>query len=269
MSHFFTTQIAELGGLHWITVKSNALQKRADICVFVPRGIELKPGLPLVILLHGVYGSHWAWAAHGHVHETAQKMIDQGEIAPMILAMPSDGLFGDGSGYLPHHQENYETWITEDVVQVLREQFPVLTVDSPVFIAGLSMGGFGALRLGAKYPGHFRAFSGLSSITHFVQLGLFVADFSTLQAVALEQDGVFDWLQKNRESLPPFRFDCGAEDILIEHNRQLHQDLVALGIPHLYEEFPGAHSWEYWETHIAKTLLFFNTCLNRDGATKK
>jgi S-formylglutathione hydrolase FrmB len=181
----------------------------------------------------------------------------------MILAMPSDGLFGDGSAYVPHQQENYESWIVEDVVQVMREQFPVITADSPLFITGLSMGGFGALRLGAKYPELFRAFSGLSSITHFEQLQLFIADFPALQAAALEQDGVFDWLQKNREKIAPFRFDCGSEDLLIEHNRLLHQDLTALNIPHHYEEFPGGHSWEYWETHIAKTLLFFNACLNR------
>lgn len=261
-TQFFTTRIAELVGLHWITVKSNALQKRADISVFVPKGVSLEPGLPLVILLHGVYGSHWAWTAYGQVHETAQQLIDRGEIAPMILAMPSDGLFGDGSAYVPHQQENYESWIVEDVVQVMREQFPVLTADSPLFITGLSMGGFGALRLGAKYPGLFRAFSGLSSITHFEQLQLFVADFPALQAAAMEQDGVFDWLQKNREQIPAFRFDCGSEDLLIEYNRRLHQDLTALNIPHHYEEFPGGHSWEYWQTHIVKTLLFFNACLN-------
>jgi len=184
--------------------------------------------------------------------------MDNGEIKPMILAMPSDGLYGDGSGYVPHQTADYERWIVKDVIQVVKEQFPQATDDSPVFITGLSMGGFGALRLGAKYPSLFRAFSGLSSITHFNQLAKFVADFDQLKADALEQDGVGEYLLQNKDSLPPFRFDCGREDVLIEHNRELHKTLTDNNLPHIYQEFEGQHSWEYWEEHIADTLLFFN-----------
>ncbi|MCA0230518.1 MAG: esterase family protein [Bacteroidetes bacterium] len=256
MSSFFTTEHAFFQGLHFLTVKSNALKKRADLTVYTPTTTE--GVLPIVILLHGVYGSHWAWTMRGKVHETAQKLMDNGEIKPMILAMPSDGLYGDGSGYVPHQTADYERWIVKDVIQVVKEQFPQATDDSPVFITGLSMGGFGALRLGAKYPSLFRAFSGLSSITHFNQLAKFVADFDQLKADALEQDGVGEYLLQNKDSLPPFRFDCGREDVLIEHNRELHKTLTDNNLPHIYQEFEGQHSWEYWEEHIADTLLFFN-----------
>lgn len=255
-SQFFTTEIASFDGLQFITVKSNALKRRADLSVFVPPNSE--GVLPIVILLHGVYGSHWAWAVKGMAHETTQQMIDAGQIQPMILAMPSDGLYGDGSGYVPHQNADYEKWIVEEVVQVLKEQIPQATDASPLFIAGLSMGGYGALRLGAKYPQVFRAFSGLSSITHFEQIEQFVSDFEQLKKDAVEQDGVLDWMLKNRAALPPFRFDCGREDVLIEPNRQLHAELKQKGIPHLYEEFAGGHSWEYWEEHLRETLLFFN-----------
>jgi putative tributyrin esterase len=257
MSSFFTTGKAEYKGLHFITVKSNALQKRADLTVFAPQNTE--GVLPIVILLHGVYGSHWAWAMRGQAHQTAQRLIKSGKIQPMLLVMPSDGLFEDGSGYVPHHTEDYEKWIVEDVIQVVKEQFETLVSDkSPVFIAGLSMGGFGAMRLGAKYPALFSAFSGLSSITHFEQMGVFVSNFDSLKKKALAQDGVLDWLLKNKDILPPFRFDCGRDDILIEHNRALHNHLIMNDIPHIYQEFAGGHSWDYWQKHLAKTLLFFN-----------
>lgn len=256
MSSFFTTENAFFQGLHFLTVKSNALKKRADLTVYTPTATE--GVLPIVILLHGVYGSHWAWTMKGKVHETAQKLMDSGQIKPMILAMPSDGLYGDGSGYVPHQTADYERWIVEDVIQIVKEQFAQATDDSPVFITGLSMGGFGALRLGAKYPSLFRAFSGLSSITHFNQLAEFVADFDQLKSDALEQDGVGKYLLQNKDSLPPFRFDCGREDILIELNRELHKTLTDNNLPHIYQEFEGQHSWEYWEEHIADTLLFFN-----------
>lgn len=262
MTKFFTTEIANFQDLEFITVKSNALKKRADITVFNPpkNNIEAK-SLPIVILLHGVYGSHWAWAMKGKVHETAQRLISEGKIKPMVLVMPSDGLFGDGSGYVPHKIENYEKWIVEDLIEVFKEQYPQITDESPIFITGLSMGGYGALRLGAKYPKIFKAFSGLSSITHFEQLKQFVSDFETIKNQAIEQDGVIEWMIKNKAILPPFRFDCGSNDVLIEHNRKLHLELETHDIPHIYKENPGEHSWDYWEKHIAETLIFFDSQL--------
>lgn len=80
--------------------------------------------------------------------------------------MLSDGLFGDGSEYVPHKMEHYEKWIVQDVVTSVKEKNEQIKDHSPIFIAGLSMGGYGALILGAKYPD---LFSGLSSMTHFDQ----------------------------------------------------------------------------------------------------
>ena len=261
MSEFFTNEKADFQGLSFITVKSNALKKRADITVYEPKSGDKAEDLPIVILLHGVYGSHWAWALKANVHKTIESLIEEKQCRPMLLVMPSDGLYGDGSGYLPHKAENYEQWIVEDVIQAVKEQFSTVSEKSPVFIAGLSMGGFGAMRLGAKYPKVFKAFSGLSSITHFDQFEHFVADFSQLKRDAVEQDGVSDWLLKNKAILPPFRFDCGKADILIEANRELHNVLKLNDIPHDYFEFEGEHSWEYWEENIGKTLIFFNNFL--------
>jgi putative tributyrin esterase len=256
MSTFFTTETSGFQGLEFITVKSNALKKRADITVFKPKGYTEFAGV--VILLHGVYGSHWAWSVKGNVHTTTQKLVDSSQIKPMILVMPSDGLFGDGSGYLAHKTENYETWIVEDVMQVINEQIPEINSQTPIFITGLSMGGYGAMRLAAKYPEKFKAFSGLSSITDFNQMALFVADFEDLKNKVLIQESVIKWMIKNKESLPPFRFDCGKDDLLIEYNRILHKELEKNNIPHFYQEFDGAHTWDYWQTHITKSLIFFN-----------
>ena len=261
MSQFFTTEKATFQGLDFITLKSNALKKRADITIYAPSNVA--EYVPLVILLHGVYGSHWAWAIKGNAHITAQNLIRTEQIKPMILAMPSDGLYADGSGYVPHKTADYERWIVEDIIEVMKEQYLQITDESPIFITGLSMGGFGALRLGAKYPNIFRAFSGLSSITHFNQIGEFVADFEQLKHDALEKDGVLEWILKNKNLIPPFRFDCGTDDILIEHNRQLHNELEKYRIPHIYQEFSGGHTWEYWTEHLTDTLLFFNKHLDK------
>ncbi len=254
--------IYEHDHLRFMTMKSPALRGRGDISLFIPPNTENKT-LPLVILLHGVYGSHWAWALNGGAHKTALQMMEKGEIAPMVIAMPSDGLWGDGSGYLPHNQADYEQWVVTDNIGAITETIPQITHESPVFISGLSMGGFGALRLGAKYHEKFKAISGHSSITDLSQFKLFVEeDLGLLAQTDKKNESVWETFQHYRDHLPPVRFDCGTEDLLIEHNRKLHQQLLAAGIDHIYEEFPGRHEWVYWQEHIKDSLLFFNKQLS-------
>lgn len=264
MTKFFTTEISdpefEHDGLRLITVKSKALGRRADISLYVPIQPHVGSSLDMVILLHGVYGSHWAWSMTGGVHKTASRLIKEGKMRPMVLVMPSDGLFGDGSGYLKHKTEDYEKWIAEDVIAVVKEKIEGVTEKSNVFITGLSMGGYGALRLGAKYPTIFKSFSGLSSITDFSQMALFLEgkDDRELASRIISRESVIECIIANKSRLPNFKFDCGTEDLLIDYNRKLHQDLIENNIPHSYSEYPGGHQWEYWKKHIEDSLLFFN-----------
>jgi putative tributyrin esterase len=264
MSAFFTTEIStpefEFDRLRWITVKSNALRSRADITIYVPPLLQTDFPLDIVILLHGVYGSHWAWALKGGVHKTANRLMEQGKMRPMVLVMPSDGLYGDGSAYLPHQTENYEKWIVEELIAVVKENVAGIRENSKIFITGLSMGGYGAMRLGSKYPTVFRSFSGLSSITEFSQMALFLEgnDDRELSRNVLSQESVLECILANKGRLPYFRFDCGTEDLLIDFNRQLHQRLQKNSIQHNYAEYPGGHQWDYWRKHIEDSLLFFN-----------
>jgi putative tributyrin esterase len=264
MSAFFTTEISfpefEFDHLRWITVKSKALRRRADMTLYVPPHLQPDFPLDIVILLHGVYGSHWAWAMKAGVHKTADRLMEQGKLRPMVLVMPSDGLYGDGSGYLPHQNENYEKWIVEDVIAVVHEQVAGVGEKSKIFITGLSMGGYGAMRLGARYPAVFSSFSGLSSITEFSQIALFLEgnDDRELSRTAQSKESVLECILANKEGLPYFRFDCGTGDLLIDFNRQLHRKLDENNIQHTYIENPGGHEWDYWRKHVEDSLLFFN-----------
>ncbi|MDF7823342.1 alpha/beta hydrolase-fold protein [Pontiellaceae bacterium B12227] len=261
MSRFRTTELSdpafEPDHLRFITVKSPALNGRGDIALFLPDGWESMEELPLLTLLHGVYGSHWVWPFKGGAHVTAHEMIQSGEIRPIAIAMPSDGLWREGSGYLPHKMADYESWIVDDVPAAVMEDCPAVSGNSKHFIAGLSMGGYGALRLGAKYAEQYSAISAHSSITDFQQLEKFVEEPLTDYKLAGDRGlSAIHWMQTNRDQLPPLRFDCGVDDILIEENRELHQQLEAAGIEHSYQEFPGEHAWEYWIEHLRDTLRF-------------
>ena len=268
-SKFTTTELSdprfESNNLRFITVKTPNLKGRGDICVFVPENCENKTGLPIITLMHGVYGSAWIWAHKAGVHFTAQRLIDEGKLQPIILAMPSDGLWGDGSAYLPHNELNFENWIVKDVPDAVKESIPQANKNSKQCISGLSMGGYGALRLGLKYYNQYTAVSGHSSITAIDQMPLFVEeDVKVYQQKTVAENAVIQIAIDNKENLPPFRFDCGKEDLLIEYNRKLHKELVEANIDHVYEEFEGEHEWSYWKKHIEDTLLFFDGILKKN-----
>ncbi len=259
MTKFFSKEKAIFNGLDFFSVKSPALGQRADVCVYKPEGDFCD--LPIVILLHGVYGSHWAWALNARVHETLANMVSNKEIPAMLLVMPSDGLFGDGSGYLQHKKIDYEKWIVEDVIALTKESYRETSSKSPIFLAGLSMGGYGALRLGAKYPNVFKAFSGLSSVTKYKTLAQFLEHKEELDQQVIKPEDVLEILVQNKESLAPFRFDCGKNDPLFDDNLALHHKLLENQIPHQFHKYAGEHSWEYWKTYIRETLLFFGAMI--------
>jgi enterochelin esterase-like enzyme len=243
-------------GVHFITVRSPALRRRADLTVVVPEAAPDRP-LPLITLLHGVYGSHWAWLYKGGAQAVLTELMAQGQIPPMALAMPSDGLWGDGSGYLRHAAADYRAWIVHEVAAAAALVVPE-TTHAPRLLCGLSMGGYGAMRLGALHRGQYAAISAHSSVTDAVDLQQFILEGSG--PFDLDEDQPLDLitcLKNNADGLPALRFDCGLDDILLEPNRTLHGQLEAAKIPHIYQEFPGGHSWDYWNEHLADSLRFF------------
>lgn len=264
-SYFRTTESGDFpcegGVLKHVTVKSPALGGRADASIYLPDQVRGLDKVPIVILLHGVYGSHWTWAGMGKAHTTLQFLLEAGEVSPVILVMPSDGLWGDGSAYLKHNGKDFEKWIVDEVPRLVSEVTGNAS-DAPLFIAGLSMGGYGALRLGASYPERFTAFAGHSSITCFSEMSLFVEEPLNAYGDVDEVDSsVIAAMLRNKDRLPPFRFDCGVDDLLLEGNRRLHGELRDAGIEFTYQEFPGSHEWPYWIEHIKDSFRFFDCCL--------
>lgn len=244
-------------GLRFVTVKSDALRRRADITFYVPDAADAAGPVPLVILLHGVQGSHWAWALQGDAAGTTSRLIADASIPPIVLAMPSDGLWGDGSGYVCHADADYERWIIDEVPAVAAALDIGVTQASPLCLGGLSMGGFGALRLAGKYAGRVAAAAGHSSITHASQLDDLIAESRADWSAAPEDASILNALLAASDPLPPLRFDCGAQDGLLPANRELHHALDRAGIDHVYVENHGGHDWGYWRRELAHSLIFF------------
>lgn len=252
----------ESENLRLITVNSPALGRRGDITLFLPPDIAALGCIPLLLLLHGVDCSHWAWTMQGGVHRAAIQLMSESKLRPIAIAMPSDGLWGAGSGYLIQGSADHETWIMNDVLESVSQVTAHVNCNSPLFIAGLSMGGYGALRLGAKYAERIAGISAHSAITEPDQMCHFVEEpmWSRVAAEDPQADPLY-WLRLHSSRLPPLRFDCGTSDILFRANQELHRKLTGLDIKHTYQVFPGGHEWAYWQTHIYDTLLFVESTL--------
>jgi putative tributyrin esterase len=242
-------------GVHLLTLYSPALRHRADVTLYLPPAAA-DGALPLLVLMHGVYGSHWNWWALGNLPAIAREMFATGEIVPFAVAMPSDGLWSDGSGYVAHKRFDAESWIIDDVPACVCGLFPQIQTGK-VYLAGLSMGGFGALRIGAKHAWRVAGISAHSPITGLADLSQFVRDPPIIDLAAGRRDAdLLYWMRHNRSRLPPIRFDCGTEDSLLASNRALHAALLRARIPHDYEEHSGGHDWAYWQQYVRSTLRF-------------
>lgn len=246
-----------------ITLYSPPLRRRADITLFVPSGKQDSP-LPLLILMHGVYGSHWNWSVLGNVPATVTEMMAAGTLGAFAIAMPSDGLWGDGSGYVVHRDLDAESWIVNDVPAAVRAVFP--NIQGQIFLAGQSMGGYGALRLGAKFASRIAGISAHSPVTSLADLAPYVQEpLHDYLAAGKRDTDLLYWMRRNRAHLPPIRIDCGTEDGLVESNRTLHQALLHARIPHTYEEHEGGHDWPYWQQHVRSTLRFVSSLAYGDA----
>lgn len=231
--------------------QGNALHKMTSIMVLLPEG---KPGpWPVLYLLHGLSDDHTAWQRWTSIERYVRDL-------PLMVVMPN-GERGWYTDSVSNPNAAFETLITRDLICFVDRTFHTVPTREGRVVAGLSMGGYGALKLALKHPDLFCAavsHSGAVEIASHVSsenpeaLSIFGA------SAAGGTEDVFA-LAKNSDpdTRPAVRFDCGTDDFLIEHNRRLHTHLDDIAYPHEYVEHPGAHDWRYWDDHIQETIVFF------------
>ncbi|MBU2872083.1 alpha/beta hydrolase-fold protein [Colwellia sp. E2M01] len=241
-----------------LTLYSSNIGGRQDISVY--HSGKQTEHTPIIVLLHGVYGSNWVWMQLGGVEKVYEQLKQEG-LNDFVLVMPSDGGLWDGSAYLPlSEQGNYEAWIVDDVINGVIDNIDGVSQQSNVYITGLSMGGYGALRLGAKYPTQFKGISAHSSVTSLDDLQQFTdTPVANYQCDFENEADITYWLKKNKDTLPPLRFDCGKDDTLFESNLVLCSAMDKLNINYQFESLSGTHEWAYWHENIVKTFNFFNS----------
>jgi len=238
-------------GVSTIQLFSEALGKWTTYSVILPEAGE--GPFPVLFQLHGLSDDHQAWIQRSNLVRHVAKL-------PLVVVLPDGGT----SGYLNWkpsnrlHKHRYEDLIINDITSHLKRNFNV--TGGKWAIGGLSMGGYGAMRLGLKYPDRFASIWAHSSAFHIGDY----ADPALIEPDSVATGNVFHLAEDvARLPEPPvISFDCGTEDELIEHNRALHAHMESLGLDHTYNEHPGAHTWDFWDDHVREALEQHRRVLN-------
>jgi len=250
----------------WATLrwKSELLGKQTTAEVLLP-DVGRGP-FPVFYLLHGLSDDATMWLRRSRLEVYLSGL-------PLIVVMP-DGYRGfytdneDGPPFARH--------IGEELPGVIERFFPAKPERGARAIGGLSMGGYGALRVGLDYSDRFCSlnshsgafgWAGQSGVDAYREVArqrgwsdAFVDEMKRIfgpDPRGSKHDVVTLAIEAKRLGwLPRLRLDCGTDDFLLPDNRRLHAELVAAGIDHQYEEFSGAHTWDYWDLHICDALSF-------------
>ena len=177
---------------------------------------------------------------------------------PLIVVMP-DG----GRSFYCDAVEGpaYQTAIVRDLLNYIDTVFPTKAERQGRCIGGLSMGGYGAVKLALQFPDLF-----ISAHSHSGALGyghLSRADWPEAKRILgshVTGGGPNDLhrlaVEADRAKWPHLWIDCGTEDDFIAENRGFHAHLEKLGLSHEYKEFPGGHNWAYWDEHVWEAIAF-------------
>ncbi|MDD4153517.1 MAG: alpha/beta hydrolase family protein [bacterium] len=216
---------------------------------------RIEAGWPVLYLLHGRSDDHTIWQRRTSIERYAMAKN-------LAVVMPDGGrsFYTDmARGY------NYRTFICEELPEIVRSFFRISTAREDTFIAGLSMGGYGAFKIALSLPQNFAAaasLSGVMDITSFMDRELDKREarniFGEDLIITDTDNDLFHLVDRfiSNENAPELMLYqcCGTEDFLYQDNLRFRDHTVLLGLNLLYEEGPGNHEWGYWDKQIEKVI---------------
>ncbi|NLX83966.1 MAG: esterase family protein [Clostridiales bacterium] len=247
---------------------SQALAHNTEVTIILPdpdkdqllaKG-KAKGKYQVLYLLHGTHGDHTDWSRYTAIERYARERC-------LAVVMPSCGnAFYQDMVSGPQ----YKTFLLDELPNYLSGILPLSREREDVFIAGLSMGGYGALHLALSRPRQFMAAASLSGVFTFsmplkeepVREDLpwpfmaMIGDLSVRQIDRSRRNVLVQAKQllDKKEPLPALFISVGTEDFTLNYNRDAKRRLSKMGAAFTYEEHPGAHTWAYWDTHIQRVL---------------
>lgn len=239
------------------SVQSTALGRVMKYRVLLPEGYALsRDRYPALYLLHGLGGDYLDWSTRTNLARVAARLR-------IVIVMPE----GENAWYTnaANGGPRFEDYIASDLVQDVERKYRVIRARYGRAIAGLSMGGYGAIKIALRHPAEFAAagsFSGAFRATDTAyddSLGpLKDQTYQIYGPAGSETRTANDVVMMASSALaadaPRFYLDCGTSDPFLQSNREVVAMLQKRGFKYEYHEVPGAHDWEYWNARIAVFL---------------
>lgn len=225
---------------------------------------------PVLYLLHGFYGNYADWCTNSRVADYVRPYEE-------IIVMPE----GENSWYVNSYSDSKERWedyIIDDLIDYVDAHYRTKASREGRAIAGLSMGGYGALFLGLKHHEMFAAVASLSGVVAAADLGRWdaqsekeinnshsqfyvdvrktlAADFGPADSPARKDEDPFLLIHTlTAADCPQLYLAIGWEDGLLAENREFVALLAQLKMPYRYAEVPGKHEWKVWDEQVQSVL---------------
>ena len=248
-------------------IKSKSLQRRTSISVILPADNvhflqdteEIVPQpYKTLYLLHGLYGSDDIILANTSI----QKFAEDNGIAIVIPC-------GDNSFYLDNEKAHayYGEYVGQELLDITRNIFPLSDKREDTFIAGFSMGGYGAIRNGMKYFENFSKIGMISSALITDEIVSYTYDNNVLRSKDFYESifGNLDeiagsdkdpkYLIENCPDIPDIYMACGEDDFLYDNNIDFYEFLKDKNIDVTFVEALGEHTWDFCDEHLKKFVL--------------
>ena len=247
-------------------VKCKSLQRRTSISVILPSDNlhflqdkeEIVPQpYKTLYLLHGLYGSDDIFLANTSI----QKFAEDNGIAIVIPC-------GENSFYVDHEASHrfYGQYVGQELLDITRNIFPLSDKREDTFIAGFSMGGYGAIRNGLKYSQNFSKIGMISSALITDDIVDYTSDSNVLRSREF-YESIFGNLNnlkgsdmdpkaliETTENIPDIFMACGEDDFLLDKNIDFHDFLTSKGIFCEFVKAEGEHTWEFCDKYIKEFI---------------
>lgn len=243
------------------TVTFNAIIPLDKISFGEEEVVEAKP-LKTLYLLHGAFGNYTDYLSGTRIQRWAEEHN-------LAVIMPS----GENQFYVdkPSRGENYGAYVADELVEFTRKMFPLSHKKEDTFIAGLSMGGYGALINGLKYHETFSrigAFSpglmidDIASRSELLSVTGWSLDFyenafggiDTIKNSDKDYYYLIDQLIENKKEIPKIYLPIGKDDFLLESVRGFKSFVDKREVPLTYIEDDGGHEWDFWDKYVKNFL---------------
>lgn len=275
---FSATMFAQTGKVfESLVFESKKVNYPVKYSIYLPPDYETSQrSYPVLYLLHGYSDDETGWIQFGEANSIADRGIANGDFPPCIIVMPD----GKVSWYINSYdgKDPWEDMFIEEFIPFIEENYRIRQKKEFRAIAGLSMGGNGAMLLSMRHPELFSSCVALSAGT-FTDEEILKNDqydryFGNIYGPKSASEMGEYWKQHSPlhllervdiEKLKSIRFyiDCGDDDFLYKGNSALHVKMRDLEIPHEYRVREGGHVWSYWRSGLFDGLKFISQTFHR------